>query len=279
MRLKTVLTFGVVIALGFVLVSGGALTQQSQGQKTTISFTNVCQDRQVTITQIVLTDGRSIDISFTQLSLAPGQTQKVEKNLRFRPTRMGLGGAIDGQEFSLTIDPLPLNQTFTPEGAGGCLQILVEISGAQQPPTGEKPIAPGQNLQQVLNTLQARGIRADRIEGSQTSPKLGDVADPMLLRAIPGASLQLLWVSSGTGTLRSVITWDSPSVDLDLIVFGIPGGACFQLNGPGILSELCDRPADALHGPLGGPVAGVVFAVLIINWSGTPQPYVLSLSS
>jgi len=281
MRIRSMARLAVLLLLSVGLVAGSALSQSGrQGQTTTITFTNVCSQQTVVVDQIMLTDGRSLDVTIQEIVLEPGQSSELEKQLNFTPTRMGLGGNINGQEFSFTIDPLPLNDEFTPQEAQGCLEILVEApgGGTQIPPERDKPIAQGDNLQTVLNTLSLNGIQSHRVEGSQASPKLNDLNDPMFLRAIPGSSFQLVWVSSGAGQLRSVITWDNPSVDLDLIVFG-NAGACFQLNGPGILSELCDRAAEAGHGPIGGPVAGNVFAVLIINWSGQMQPYVLSLSS
>lgn len=281
MQIRQWARMALLLLLGVGLMTGSALSQSSsqQGQTTTISFSNVCSQQTVVINQIMLTDGRSLDITLQEIVLEPGQSTELTKQLSFTPTRMGLGGTVGDRQFSFTIDPLPLNETFSPDEAQGCLQILVEASGGgtQVPPERDKPIAQGDSLQSVLNTLQLNGIQSHRVEGSQANPKLSDLNDPMFLRAIPASSFQLVWVSSGAGQLRSVITWDNPAVDLDLIVFG-NAGACFQLNGPGILSELCDRPAEAGHGPIGGPVAGNVFAVLVINWTGQMQPYVLSLS-
>ncbi|MBI1730030.1 hypothetical protein HY229_04450 [Candidatus Acetothermia bacterium] len=139
-------------------------------------------------------------------------------------------------------------------------------SGGSRP--GEKPVAEGQSVDQVLAALGASGVMVKQ-DGSQTSPKLNNVADPMFLREIDAFSAQVIWVTSGAGTLRSVITWDNPSVDLDLIVIGT--GGCFQLAPPGQLAEVCDRAPFA-------PVPGFVFAVIIINWSGANQAFVLSLS-
>lgn len=281
MRRESLARLAVLLLLSVGLVAGSALSQSTQqDQTTTVTLENVCSQPTVVINQIMLTDGRSLDVTLREITLEPGQSTQVTKDLSFTPTRLGLGGTINGQEFSFTVDPLPLNETFNPDPAQGCLQILVEApgGGAEVPPERDKPIAEGDNLQTVLNTLQLNDIESDRVEGSQEDPKLSDLNDPMFLRAIPGSSFQLVWVSSGAGQLRSAVTWDNPSVDLDLIVFG-NAGACFQLNGPGILSELCDRSAEAGHGPVGGPVAGNVFAVLIINWSSQMQPYVLSLSS
>lgn len=281
MRVRSWVRLAALLLLGLGLVAGSAMSQSSsQGQTTTITFENVCTQQTVVINQIMLTDGRSLDITLQAITLQPGQSTEVEKQLSFTPTRMGLGGTVGGRQFSFTVDPLPINQTFSPDEVQGCLQINVDApgGGTQVPPERDKPIGQGDSLQTVLNTLSLNGLQSHRVEGSQANPKLNDLNDPMFLRAIPGSSFQLVWVSSGAGQLRSTITWDNPAVDLDLIVFG-NAGACFQLNGPGILAELCDRAAEAGHGPIGGPVAGNVFAVLIINWTAQMQPYVLSLSS
>ena len=279
MQLRKFAAVGLIVALSLGLVAGIGQTQGSSDQPVSVSFTNVCQQRLLTIQQVVLARGASTDITVTSLEVPPGETQTLNKDLDFTPARLAVGGRIGQQEFSFTVESLPLNQTFTPDAADGCVEVLVEAPGGRQelPPEEDKPIEQGQSLQQVQQILASRGIQAERIEGSRSNPKLGGVDDPMFLRGIAPSSFQLVWVTSGAGQLRSTITWDDPSVDLDLMVFGA-GGACLQLNGPGVLSELCDRPAEPGHGPVGGPVSGSAFAVLIVNWSSSSQSYVLSLS-
>lgn len=269
MMFKRLLAVGVVVLVGLGLASGSAWTQQEVD--VTLSFTNVCQDATLTLNQIILSAGRSLDITITSVQLRPGQTVEFTRTLGFTPSRLDVKGSVDGQGFEVTFDPLQFNTPLRDEGeANGCLQVVVSASGGEtQPPptTGTKPIVPGQSLDQVLGALQSLGMSI-RTEGSQTNPKLGDVSDPMLLRAIPGLSAQLLWVAA-PGTLRSVVAWDNPAVDLDLLVFGF--GACFQLSPPGVLAEVCDRAPS-------GPVSGVVFGILVINWSSTAQAFVLALS-
>jgi hypothetical protein len=270
MMFKRLFAVGVLVVVGLGLASGSALTQQEVD--VTLSFTNVCQDSTLTVNQIILSAGRSLDITITAAQIRPGQTVEFRRTLGFTPSRLDVKGSVDGQGFEVAFDPLQFNTPLRDQGeANGCLQVVVSISGGETqpppPPTGTKPIIPGQSLDQVLGTLQAMGLSI-RTEGSQADPKLGDVSDPMLLRAIPGFSAQLLWVAA-PGTLRSVITWDNPAVDLDLLVFGF--GACFQLSPAGVLAEICDRAPS-------GPVPGVIFGVLVINWSPTTQAFVLSLS-
>lgn len=265
-----------IALLGLGVLFGGALTQsQSQNVDVKLTFRNVCEEGTITIQQIAFTAGRSLDLSIVSIPIRPGQTAEFARTLPFVPERLGLSGTLDGRTFTVEFSPLPTERPVRDQGeVGGCLEVFAVLSGGgtqpPQPPStqpGEKPIAPGMDLNQVLAALQARGFQI-RQEGSQSDPKLRDLSDPMLLRAIPGFSVQLVWVGA-PGTLRSVITWDNPAVDLDLLVFGF--GACFQLTPPGVLAELCDRAPSA-------PVPGVVFAVVIINWSPLPQAYVLSLS-
>jgi len=268
-RATGIAVLGTLLVLGFV--SGGALTQsQSQTVNVTLTFKNVCEQPTITIQQIALQSGASLDLSILTLQIRPGETAEFRRQLRFVPTRLGVSGTLDGRTFSVTFEPLPTERPVRDQGeVGGCLEVFAVIEGGEsQPPSpGQKPIVEGQSLQQVLAALQAQGFQI-RQEGSETNPKLRDLSDPMFLRAIPPFSVQVLWVGA-PGTLRSVITWDNPAVDLDLLVFGF--GACFQLTPPGVLAELCDRAPSA-------PVPGVVFAVVIINWSPLPQAYVLSLS-
>ena len=273
-RRMSVVALGVLLVLGGL--SGGALTQsQSQSQTVTVqlNFRNVCEQGTITIQQIAFTAGRSLDLSLVSIPIGPGQTAEFSRELSFVPERLAVSGTLDGRTFNVEFQPLPTGQPVRDQGeVGGCLEVFAVLEGAgtqppSQPPTGQKPIFEGQSLQQVLGLLQAQGFQI-RQEGSQANPKLRDLSDPMFLRAIPGFSVQVVWVGA-PGTLRSVITWDNPAVDLDLLVFGF--GACFQLTPPGVLAELCDRAPSA-------PVPGVVFAVVIINWSPLPQAYVLSLS-
>lgn len=258
----------IALLLGVSLVSSSALTQQQQ-MEATVSITNICSQNVLVIQVIQLTlNGTPIATQF----LFPGQQIKPKETFKFTlkvsttPNDLTIAGALDGQGFTVKIEQLSLNTPITDREH--CMEILVSLPGAVQPPPA-KPITSGQSLEQVLGTLQALGI-AVSTEGSQTNPKLPNIGDPMLIRVISGSSAQLLFLSA-PGTLRAVITWDSPTIDLDLIVIGLPGGFCFQLTPPGVLAEICDRPPS-------GPVTGVLFAVIIINWSAFPEAYVLSLS-
>lgn len=270
MRTKNLLAVGLIVLLVSGFVTSSALTQQQV--QVTVSISNICKENTLTIQIIQLSSGNSIDLQtfIPGEQIRAGETRDFTRTLAFTPSRLTIRGVIDQTGFSVTFDPLVLNTPVRDQGeARGCLQVTVktgDTGGTTQPP-GQKPVAPGQSLDQVLGSLQGLGVSVST-EGSQANPKLPDVDDPMLLRSIGGFSAQLLFVSA-PGTLRSVITWGSPAVDLDLIVIGF--GFCFQLTPPGVLAETCDRAPS-------GPVPGAVFAVIIINWSATPQAYVLSLS-
>ena len=272
MRAKNFLAVGLIALLISGFVTSSALTQQQQIQ-VTVSVSNICKENVLTIQIIQLSNGNSLDLQtfIPGEQIKPGEMKDFMRTLAFTPNRLTMRGVIDQTGFSVTFDPLTLNTAVRDQGeAKGCLQVIVKTSntggGTTQPPS-QKPVAPGQSLNQVLSALQGLGLSV-RTEGSQSNPKFPDVNDPMLLRSIGGFSVQLLFVSA-PGTLRSVITWDQPTVDLDLIVLGF--GFCFQLNPPGLLAETCDRAPF-------GPVPGTVFAVIIINWSATAQAYVPSLS-
>ncbi len=270
MRSKRLLTAGLVVILALTLASSGAQTQQQQ-LEAIVSIQNICQQGTLVIQVIQLTlNGTPLATQFLLpgKQINPGETASFSLKVSAAPNDLAISGTLNNQSFAFKVDQLELNQPVTDREH--CLQVVVSLSGqqpGQQP--GQKPIQEGQSLDQVLQSLQALGIPISQ-EGSQASPKLPNLSDPMLLRVISGFSAQLLFVSA-PGSLRAVITWDRPTVDLDLIVIGLPGGFCFQLTPPGVLAEICDRAPF-------GPVLGVVFAVVIINWSATPTAYVLSLS-
>jgi hypothetical protein len=271
MKIKNLLFIGLIALLASGFATSSAQTQQQQ-VSLTVAISNVCTGNTVLTIQAIQLSNSSGASSLQLFPLGEqiqaGQTKEFPKTLNFTPTILTLVGLINQTPFSVKFDPLALNTTLRDDGAArGCLQVVVKTAtgGTTQP--GEKPVREGQNLDQVLAALQTLGVSVST-EGSQANPKFPDVDDPMLLRVIGGLSAQLLFVSA-PGTLRSVITWDRPAVDLDLIVLGF--GFCFQLTPPGVLAETCDRAPF-------GPVPGVVFAVLIINWSATATAYVLSLS-
>lgn len=273
MTAKRLLSVALVLLLSVALGAGVAVTQQSQGQAT-VGVMNICDRSTLSLAQLILIgqSTKSIQIVFG-VSLKAGESKTFDFTINETPTQLQVVGTVDGRAFTSLFSPLTIGSPQTDKE--NCLQVLVNFSGAGtgQPPTGGKNgLTPGQSFDQVLQTLQTSGFTVST-EGSQTKPKLSDANDPMLIRALPPLNAQLLFVASATLTLRSVITWDRPAVDLDLIVIGIAGSFCFQLSGSGILAETCDRaPSGPVFSALG------VFAVFIINWSPSTQAFVLSLA-
>lgn len=276
-----------ILFVGVAIFSTNALTQQTTTETLTFDITNVCSSgiiAQPIVFTISFAQGLTTVLSsLGNLTILPGQSLSLTSELTagFTPTSFAVSAVFNSARFETTFDPIQFNTPLNDaQVAGGCFQVIVTFEGDTSgggsddggqtdptPPTGNKPVVQGQTFDQVVAALAGMGIVAD-IDGSQTSPKLGNVGDPMLLRSINGLSAQVIWVSA-PGSLRSVITWDNPLVDLDLIVIGLP--SCFQLNPAGILAEFCDRFPF-------GPAGGFVFPVIIINWSLVNQAYVISLS-
>lgn len=262
--MKRYIVIAGVVAVLFVSLSvADTMLPQQQVVKASLLVTNASCKGGVQISQIAFLKAAlpiAIQIFSPPAEVPINTRREFVFELKDTPTSASIKGTIEREK------PLDVNAAVgTTQYPCGTIQL--SLSGGQPP--GQKPIAPGQSLDQVLQVLKGLGFSI-RQEGSKDKPKLGDVSEPMLVRAIAGLSAHVVFVSA-PGSLRSVITWDQPALDLDLIVFGLPGGFCFQLNAAGVLSETCDRPPS-------GPVLGAVFAVVIINWSPTPQAYVLSLS-
>jgi len=280
--MKRIARLFVVAAVALLVIATTGYTQTNT-RIFTATISNICSSGVIAVSQSVLENEGFQDIATGAFTLSPGGT--VQANFTYQstgnipvPSTYTVLGSFNGQEFRAIFQPVVLNQPVTTSAqiAGGCLQVLFVEQGQDDDgsPTPQptdpdsKPIVGGESLEQTLNTLQANGFQVTQ-DGSESSPKLSNVNDPILLRGINAFSAQVVWVSA-PGLLRTVITWDNPTTDLDLLVFGI--SACFQLNPAGFLAELCDRAPQ-------GPVTGAVFAVVVINWSASSQQYTMSLST
>ncbi len=272
MRLKGLLLFGLALTILLGSASGGAV--QQQGVEVLLEITNVCGQRALSILTIIFTKNLipiGVQTITPPASIKPGETRNFGPyELSTAPNDLTIKGYLDREPFSITIMPLLENTTYQE----GCLQIIAYFGAApEERPEGEKPYYEGQTLEGVQASLAAAGI-ALKEKGSRAEPGLNfDPDDPMLIGSLGPFSATLMFVAS-PGTLRAVLTWDNPTVDLDLIIFGIGGTVCWQLMPPGVLSELCDRPPQA---PVSSPIG--VFGIFIINFSPTHQAYVLSWSS
>jgi len=152
--------------------------------------------------------------------------------------------------------------------------------GRARLPSRLQGIGPGSSPQDVLNTLRNRGAAVE-VQGSSNDPKLGNVADPLLIGSLDsGFSADAYWVR-GPGQLRSVVTWDRPSSSHILLVVSNSFNFCASVPPAGGGIEVsCDAPAT--NEPLttigNAPVPGSTFLVVAVKLSGPTQHYVLSLS-
>jgi hypothetical protein len=269
---SSLLLVGLVFLILTGLVLGGAAQQQEV--MATLEITNICKE-DLTISAITFT--KDFMPIFTQLIIPPasipprGTRTFGPYELKTTPNDLTLKGYLAGRPFSITIMPLLPNTPYTYKEQ--CLQVIAYFEVEVPPQPEVKPYREGMSLEDVKTTLLAKGISI-REKGTQAEPGFNfDPDDPMLIGALAPFSATLMFVTS-PGTLRAVLTWDNPTVDLDLIIFGIGGTWCWQIAPAGILAELCDRPPQA---PVWSPMG--VFAVFIINLSPSFQAYVLTWSS
>lgn len=292
--MKKILTFsGLIAILAIGLIGAGdALTQTTTGVQptstTSVFVTNQCQ-LQVSVSIITWFNGNAAiktQIILPPKSVPAGTTVEFTYEGSITPTSVQLAGSEGSSAFTLTVEA---NNTAKTE----CVSASMRSPGQTQPPsevpnTTEVPVPnelsglQGMTPQQVINTLQARGFEVN-VQGSEASPKVGDVSDPILLGALgSGFQASAVFVSA-PGQLRAAVTYDQPNANVVMIVIG--GGFCLSLSptfvGLGGLSVSCDRPA--IMAPFttvgGGPVPGFVFLVLTIKLGGPTLPYVLSLSA
>lgn len=268
---------GLFLVLTLMVAAGNALSQQAVTAQLTITNQN-CRGG-VQIAQFTWLKGSvpfAINLKVPPVNVAVGSSEQLSFELKDTPTAVNLQGTLE-QEIPLDVTA-PVGTTTQYE----CGLITLSLVGQTPPtttppgttaPSGKAGLTQGMTPEQVAQALQLNGL-AVRTEGDQNNPKLNDVNDPMLLGAQAPLSARLIFASSVTNTLRAVLSWDQPANDLDLLVIGIGGSSCFQLNPAGLLAELCDR---APFGPAFSPFG--VFAVVVINWSFTnTQAYVLSLA-
>lgn len=286
--MKKILTFSgliAILAIGLI-AAGDALTQTGT---TSLFVSNNCQ-MSITVSQIVWFNGSSpikFELKFPAQSIPSGQTVEFPFSGDSTPTSAQVTGTEGSTPYTLTVEA---NGT----AKGECASVSMRVAGqtttrpTTEPTEGNVPVPSelsglqGMTAQQVLNTLQARGFEVN-VQGSEASPKVGDVGDPILLGALSSGFQASAVFVSAPGQLRAAVTYDQPNANVVMIVIG--GGFCLSLSptfvGVGGLSVSCDRPA--IMAPFttvgGGPVAGFVFLVLTIKLGGPTLPYVLSLSA
>lgn len=228
----------------------------------------------------VLSPPRSVELD---------QTRTFTFELNNRPTAVTIGGRDDRErEFSVQVE-MGEREDYR------CGQITFTAEGEQPPEEDQQPqpgqgqarlpsrlqgISPGSSPQEVLNQLRRSGADLE-VQGSRNNPKLGNVADPMLIGSLgSGFTATAYWVN-GPGQLRAVVTWDRPSSSMVLLVVSSSFNFCASVPPTGGGIEVsCDAPAstEPLTTIGNAPVPGNTFLVIAVKLSGPAQQYVLSLS-
>lgn len=218
------------------------------------------------------------------------QTRTFTFELNNRPTSVNVRGIDDReQEFTVQVE-MGEREDYR------CGQITAISEGEEQPPEEEEQpppqqgrarlpsslqgISPGSSPQDVLNQLRRSGADLE-VQGSRNRPKLGNVADPMMIGSLGnGFAATAYWVN-GPGQLRAVVTWDRPSTSMVLLVVSSTNNFCASVPPTGGGIEVsCDAPAstEPLTTIGNAPVPGNTFLVVAVKLSGPAQHYVLSLS-
>jgi hypothetical protein len=284
--------FAVVVVLGLLMAPAWA--QTAAPAQPTVAISNDSCPGGVQLTQIIwLREEQVIGLQLLQVLIRMGQTYTVKAELGVMPTAVVVRGIAAGQPIE---ERVPMGQSVKYSCGTISTTLPGQIPPTQEQPTGPQPqlptempkpnITPGMSPAQLLSALQAAGAQVD-VQGSETKPKLGDAADPILVSALPGGFAAVgIWVST-TGSLRVSVTYDHPNAFVWVWVVPVPNfwntaTAWSPWPGGGISVSL-DRPQ--MYQPLtqwgNAPVPGTLFFVLIIKWEMSPMPFpfVLALSN
>lgn len=290
---KTTLLVAVVL-IGLALI---ATSQTSTAVTARVRVSNTTCKGPVGVSRFTFQrDGFPIGIK----ALSPPRSVELDRTRNFtfelnnRPTSVTVRGIDDReQEFSVQV-AMGEREDYR------CGQITA-ISEGEEPPEEDEQrppeqgqrqqgrarlpsrlqgISPGSSPQDVLNQLRRSGADLE-VQGSRNNPKLGNVADPMMIGSLGnGFAATAYWVN-GPGQLRAVVTWDRPSTSMVLMVVSSSNNFCASVPPTGGGIEVsCD--ASAANEPLttigNAPVPGNTFLVVAVKLSGPPQHYALSLS-
>lgn len=276
-----------VIALALFLAPALAQTAAVQAS---VAIRNETCPAGVQLSQIVWVRGEQvIGLQILQVLVRMGQTYTSEAQLSLAPTSVVVRGLAQGQAFEATV---PVGRTV--QYACGTITATLAGQPATEGPAGGQPefpagmprpnLTPGMTPAQLIAALQAAGAQVE-VQGSESRPKLGDAADPILVGAFPtGFAARALWVST-TGSLRVAVAHDRPSAFLWLWVVPVPNvwnTATAWTPLTGALTVSLDRPQALQPFTQWGnaPVPGNLFFVLLIKWDlGPAMPYVLTLSN
>ncbi|MBS3736478.1 MAG: hypothetical protein V5A87_05550 [Candidatus Bipolaricaulota bacterium] len=289
LKTKTLLLVAVVL-IGLALMTAG---QTTMAVTTRVRVSNTSCKGPVGISKFTFQRGGfpiGIKVLSPPRSVELDQTRTFTFELDNRPTAVTVGGRDDRErEFSVRVE-MGEREEYR------CGQISVISEGEQPPPEEDQQpqpgqgqarlpsrlqgISPGSSPQEVLNQLRRSGADLE-VQGSRNNPKLGNVADPMLIGSLgSGFTATAYWVN-GPGQLRSVVTWDRPSSSHVLLVVSNTLNFCASVTpGSGGIEVSCDAPAttEPLTTIGNAPVPGNTFLVVAVKLSGPAQQYVLSLS-
>ena len=291
LKSKTSLLIAVLV-IGLALIATGQVTN---AVTTRVRVSNTNCKGPVRVSRFVFQRG-GFPIGIKVLSpprrIELDQTRTFTFELGNRPTAVTVNGQDDRErEFNVQVETGRRAEyrcgLITLTSSSG--ESTEDDQGSQTGQTGQgqarlpsrlQGISPGSSPQDVLNTLRSRGAAVE-VQGSSNNPKLGNVADPLLIGSLDsGFSADAYWVQ-GPGQLRSVVTWDRPSSSHVLIVVSNSFNFCASVPPAGGGIEVsCDAPA--MNEPLttigNAPVPGSTFLVVAVKLSGPAQHYVLSLS-
>ncbi|MBS3788286.1 hypothetical protein KGY79_08855, partial [Candidatus Bipolaricaulota bacterium] len=253
LRPKTTLLVAVVF-IGLALI---ATSQASTAVTTKVRVSNTTCKGPVGISRFTFQRGGfpiGVKVLSPPREVELDQTREFNFELNNRPTAVTVSGRDDrGQEFSVKVE-------MGERVEYRCGRITAILEGErskpseedQQPQTGQDQVRLPSRLQgislesgpqDVLNQLRSRGADVE-VQGSRNNPKLGNVADPMLIGSLGnGFTATAYWVN-GPGQLRSVVTWDNPSSSFVLLVISTSFNFCASVPPPGGGIEVsCDAPA------------------------------------
>lgn len=281
-----------VLVIGLALIATGQVTN---AVTTRVRVSNTNCKGPVRVSRFMFQRGGfpiAIKVLSPSRSIELNQTRTFTFELNNSPTAVTVNGQDDRErEFSIQVDrgrraeyrcgiiALTSSGEQPPENDQGS-QTGQTGQGQARLPSRLQGISPGSSPQNVLNQLRSRGASLE-IQGSRNNPKLGNVADPLLIGSLgSGFSATAYWVN-GPGQLRAAVTWDRPSSSHVLLVVSSSFNFCASVTPSGGGIEVsCDAPAanEPLTTIGNAPVPGNTFLVVVVKLGGPSQHYVLSLS-
>ncbi len=279
----------VVLVIGLALL---ATSQVSNAVTTRVKVSNRNCKGPVEVSRFLFQRGGlpiAIKVLSPPRSIELDQTRTFTFELNNNPTAVTVNGQDDRErKFSVRVGMEARAEyrcgliALTSSGGGTTednQQFQPDQSQARLP-SRLQGISPGSSPEAVLNQLRNSGADLE-VQGNRNNPKVGNVADPMLIGSLgSGFAATAYWVN-GPGQLRAAVTWDRPSSPHVLLVISNSFNFCASVTPTGGGIEVsCDAPAanEPLTTIGNAPVPGNIFLVIAVKMSGPSQHYVLSLS-